>query len=1395
MHEHRLYTYNPCLTAHKALNYFCNGGPNMKRSFILLSAVALTALLASCSPGVAPESSSSSGGSEGSATTSLTTEESSTSRPSEGESTSGESSASSEGEHDSSETGPVESSESTSPDQSSSEQGLEKYKVSENLWTENITRGGYFGVNNNLTFNIVAVQDNGSTETVLIENENGKLHLKAAGGESEFNTYTAPKQDGTYDMYVQSSDGKWTKVNVSAAVATQYMGFVGTFIHPWAFTEFTFNGDLHAYVKASDVWVMEDDEGTVEVRVTDIVIKFEDQKLISMSYKASAPTGGGSVNITTEKWGTTEVTLPEVAPGVDVTKIEFVDKALTLKVGESKSLSMIFEPADATPSMPTFNSSNENVVIVNEYGIVTAVAEGKATITATLGKLIATCEITVVAESQEDDIGYSEDPKYTKEWLENFLSTITVSFFDDGEIDDDGNITGASFEMYSTSADGRINYAFLGHFDSEVSDSYVYSEVILETYFNGKAGKYYHGDHINDYGQEVFVLGDYMYFDYLPSTESFKAEGYITTSKGAGSSVSFKGGIEFEAVNDSPSRLDNLPEDPHDDNYEQLVENKLFNFKELTRLEGGDDNLALRYQQGYANSAISLFEEGYGEAKFAMVPESGKIEQNEFVVRGSYSIEPTAASDKYYGEDIYAIDFNGEDQVINGASGDTTFAKRFYLDAKKNELFFEVTEVYTDGMGSVKSMTSKMVFGLAEGVTPTKYVIPDAPDAWDSKLVAETLAAFGFTDPLPKLGNVKLFDLKTDGPESGRFEIQGLMYDGEKKAMTVYNEYPYSLYELGFTQEFDDQNRIVYISPNKQYSLYTNFNTDNLSFHMAINKNEVPYPSVDIYNYLVANHMNDTVIDFKTDSAADYTFIDGSLVIALKSGADASAIASAFKADLLKKNYKVRKIDFLGKEFLISPTSLLAIEIVVGDGFITVQFINNGDLPNAYYPDSKINKYLTGVKKDKLPVLSDTNVQAYIFEEPEGDDPFQFVAYLPDNVSGYDLSNSIAFNQIGKNGYTKHNISMVRGGEIVSTADDVFVSANREIAIYITGDDKYQSSPSYYLVRIYNLTVYDQILFEGETIEVEPTITGLRIDGYKNVYSVGEQFAFDGNVYLVYDDESETLLAADQYSVNPADTSSVGEKTFTITYMVGEGNFFTVDGTIEVVEPEPEVIQFEYSVEDDYRWLTYKGATFKVWAWGGHYEEGAWVDVQLTESKLFVFNAWNDADGFIIVRFKASVANLEEFPKDWDSSLNEYVLNESGNLLDIEVAEGGAATFRFDENSPVFVNYDLRDNNDWDVLDSGAVFKVWAWGGEYGEGEWLDVNVQGNDRHRRAEFTFEAFSNAEGLKIVRLNPSITELEEFPSTWDATVNSYVWNETGNLLENVDGSGQMNTLFTF
>ena len=83
------------------------------------------------------------------------------------------------------------------------------------------------------------------------------------------------------------------------------------------------------------------------------------------------------------------------------------ESAIEVKVKESKQLEAIVEPEEVADKSVTWSSSDETIATVDENGVVTGVAIGEATITATLNadpSISATCAVTVIKSGLKGDV-------------------------------------------------------------------------------------------------------------------------------------------------------------------------------------------------------------------------------------------------------------------------------------------------------------------------------------------------------------------------------------------------------------------------------------------------------------------------------------------------------------------------------------------------------------------------------------------------------------------------------------------------------------------------------------------------------------------------------------------------------------------------------------------------------------------------------------------------------------------------------------------------------------------------------------------------------------------------------------------------------------------------------
>lgn len=102
----------------------------------------------------------------------------------------------------------------------------------------------------------------------------------------------------------------------------------------------------------------------------------------------------GSATITATGGGKSATCAVTVEP-ITVESVTLDRTELTLKPGDSETLTATVLPDDATDPKVVWTTSDKAIATISDAGLVTPVAPGKATITATAGAQSATCTVTV----------------------------------------------------------------------------------------------------------------------------------------------------------------------------------------------------------------------------------------------------------------------------------------------------------------------------------------------------------------------------------------------------------------------------------------------------------------------------------------------------------------------------------------------------------------------------------------------------------------------------------------------------------------------------------------------------------------------------------------------------------------------------------------------------------------------------------------------------------------------------------------------------------------------------------------------------------------------------------------------------------------------------------------
>ena len=104
----------------------------------------------------------------------------------------------------------------------------------------------------------------------------------------------------------------------------------------------------------------------------------------------------GEAVITASAGGKSATCTVKVNPKkIEVTAVSLDRTSLNMEIGQTTMLVATVSPADATDKTVTWSSSNASVASVDEKGVVTALQEGSAVITASAGGQSASCLVTV----------------------------------------------------------------------------------------------------------------------------------------------------------------------------------------------------------------------------------------------------------------------------------------------------------------------------------------------------------------------------------------------------------------------------------------------------------------------------------------------------------------------------------------------------------------------------------------------------------------------------------------------------------------------------------------------------------------------------------------------------------------------------------------------------------------------------------------------------------------------------------------------------------------------------------------------------------------------------------------------------------------------------------------
>ncbi|MCD8128320.1 MAG: Ig-like domain-containing protein [Oscillospiraceae bacterium] len=157
---------------------------------------------------------------------------------------------------------------------------------------------------------------------------------------------------------------------------------------------------------------------------------------------------------------TAEVVISAGDTTVAVTGVALDKTEAALTVGETLTLAATVEPEDATDPTVTWTSDNESVATVTD-GVVTAVAAGTATITATAGDCSVTCAVTVTEQDTTVDVTGVTLDKTEAKVTEGATLTLTATVEPEDATDPTVTWT-SSDESVATVTDGVVTAVAAG---------------------------------------------------------------------------------------------------------------------------------------------------------------------------------------------------------------------------------------------------------------------------------------------------------------------------------------------------------------------------------------------------------------------------------------------------------------------------------------------------------------------------------------------------------------------------------------------------------------------------------------------------------------------------------------------------------------------------------------------------------------------------------------------------------------------------------------------------------------------------------------------------------------------------------------------------------------------
>ena len=185
--------------------------------------------------------------------------------------------------------------------------------------------------------------------------------------------------------------------------------------------------------------------------------------------------GSTTITVTTEDGDYTDtcaVTVTEAsAPEVKVTGVTVAPTELSLKKGQTGTLTATVAPANATNKNVSYSSTKTSVATVSETGVVTAVAKGEATIIVTTedGGKTAMCSVTVTEDAESVSVSSVSLDEKTASLKVNETKKLTATVLPENATNKNVTWSSSDAAVATVSADGTVTAVAAGTADITVT--------------------------------------------------------------------------------------------------------------------------------------------------------------------------------------------------------------------------------------------------------------------------------------------------------------------------------------------------------------------------------------------------------------------------------------------------------------------------------------------------------------------------------------------------------------------------------------------------------------------------------------------------------------------------------------------------------------------------------------------------------------------------------------------------------------------------------------------------------------------------------------------------------------------------------------------------------------